>query len=350
MIIYSDNGVCDAWTTQIEAKIVKSFSEYLNLPGPKIAIFQAPFPRHIDFDHLANIFDQAYDNSDSLILLVSELHDVTVDFIENFDRPKVIFFLNGDLNFKLQYAICYHWFNWFETTANFYKQNEFLLDNLNPYDVKPKYFDILLGQKRPHRDEIFASVDEELKSKVVMTYLNDKIQFGFQGSSDKEWQWGQHGIELPNWPIRNTVHKVGYCGQMICLSQIIPTDIYNQTAYTVVAETWGTDNRFTFNTEKIVKPILAERLFLIASNQYYLRNLRALGFSTFSNVIDESYDLEPDYKLRCAMISQQIAYLAKQPQEEILAKIKPITEYNKLLMLSTDWHEEFLNSLRTVIV
>jgi len=350
MIVYSDSIVSSQIIGQDGPNIITDFPRYLESLDPKKAVFHAPFPRHNDFDELGRNFDRAYDVSEQIILLVSELHNVTVDFIENYDKTKIIYFLNGDLNFKLSQAQVYHWNNWFETTARFYKHNQHLLDKLNPYQLKPYYFDILLGQERPHRNYIFNYINEnKLNDQVIMTYMTTRHQ-NFQRCNNSEWIWESEGVEIPEWSIRHTVTKVKYYDQLISLSQIIPISIYNQTAYSLIAETWGSDNRFTFNTEKIVKPILAERLFLVASNQYYLRNLRDMGFKTFSGVIDESYDQEPDLERRCAMISEQVEYLIKQPQDEILKQIRPITEYNKHVMLDTDWYGDFARELRAVLL
>jgi hypothetical protein len=133
------------------------------------------------------------------------------------------------------------------------------------------------------------------------------------------------------------------------LSQVIPFSIYNQTAYTVVAET-NYDNHYSFYTEKIVKPILAERLFVAFSGQHYLRNLRSLGFKTFDRIIDETYDSVEDCDLRFKLACEQIQYLINQPQEEILDKIRPITEHNKQIMLATDWYGDFSKELRAVLL
>ena len=129
------------------------------------------------------------------------------------------------------------------------------------------------------------------------------------------------------------------------LSQVIPFSVYNQTAYTVVAET-NYDNHYSFYTEKIVKPILAERLFVVFSSRHYLRNLRSLGFRTFDGIIDETYDDIEDYDLRFKSACEQIEYLISQPQEDILARIRPITEHNKRVMLATDWQGRMLRSLQ----
>lgn len=350
MITYVDTNIFDNILDNIPLELVRNFSEYSNSPRPKQAIFHAPFPRHLDFDNLESKLNEISNSSHKILIMVSELHDITTDFIEKFDRPNVVFFLNGDLNLTLNHAQTRHWISWFETTARFYKNNLSILDQLTPYTVKPRYFDILLGQKRPHRDFIYNYMtNNDLAKDNILTYLvSDNVRF--QDRSQDEYIWEIPGVEIPDWPMRHTITKIKYYDQLICLSQIVPVSIYNQTAYSLVAETWGSDNRFTFNTEKIVKPILAERLFLVASNQYYLRNLRGLGFKTFENIVDESYDHEPLLEKRCSMICQQIEYLMSKPQSEILEQIRPITEYNKSLMLDTDWHGEFAREFQSVLL
>ena len=349
MNVYIDNAILDKFINKSYV-IHKNLQEFLISNGPKIAVFHAPFPRHKDFDHMSDIIDQIYDSCQSIIITVSELHDVTVDFIEKHDHRKITYFLNGQINFQLKYAKIYKWFSWFESTSNFYTNNLFLLEQLRPFDIKPKYFDILLGQQRPHRTYIYDEIiNQKLTNDCILTYLKTP-HHSFQERDNSEWIWETPGLEMPNWPMRHTVLKVKYYDQLISLSQIIPIEIYNQTAYSLVAETWGTDNRFTFNTEKIVKPILAQRLFLVASNQYYLRNLRNLGFYTFDRIIDESYDNEPDYQKRCNMIIDQIKYLMSLSQQQIFEKILPIVNHNKRIMLESEWHEDFVKEFQAVLL
>ena len=77
----------------------------------------------------------------------------------------------------------------------------------------------------------------------------------------------------------------------------------------------------------------------------YLANLRKLGFQTFGDIIDESYDNEHDALIRWDMAFQQIRWLAQQPQEEILDKIKPIVEHNFEVVMSTNWYKKFSDQL-----
>jgi hypothetical protein len=84
--------------------------------------------------------------------------------------------------------------------------------------------------------------------------------------------------------------------------------------------------------------------------QHYLRNLHNLGFRTFGDIIDESYNEEPDIVKRYAMIYGQMLYLFNQPQEKILAQVRPIAEYNKRHMLDSDWYGDFARELQAVLL
>jgi hypothetical protein len=133
------------------------------------------------------------------------------------------------------------------------------------------------------------------------------------------------------------------------LSQVVPIQAYSQTAFSIVAETnFASD--YVFHTEKIVKPILARRLFIVYGGHHYLKNLQRLGFKTFSNVIDESYDNETDYVCRGEMICKQISCLLQQDQRQILDAIQPIVEHNYQHMMSTEWNTNFIKELRAVLL
>ena len=68
---------------------------------------------------------------------------------------------------------------------------------------------------------------------------------------------------------------------------VVPAQYIN-TYFTVVSET-NIDSA-PFLTEKIYKPILAGHPFIVASTSGYYDQLHKLGFETFSEYIDESFD------------------------------------------------------------
>ena len=119
------------------------------------------------------------------------------------------------------------------------------------------------------------------------------------------------------------------------ISQIVPLRIYNQTAYTLVAET-NFSNHYSFYTEKSTKPILARRLFVTLGGQHQLANLRGLGFRTFGDVIDESYDVElNDFERMLKVIKEikKISQLNDTEVKEFIRNVSPIVKYNQVVML-----------------
>jgi hypothetical protein len=337
MIIYADTDVCRWHLDQIGLPYTRYIDDLKDTADLKLAVFHIPMP--YDQKKFSEPYEQkllyALDACDSIAILCSELHPETVKSIRKFQSPKIKYFLCGIID----NVNANHWMDWIITTTCFYKNNPTVLSQLTPYQAKSKMFDILLGQTRPHRDIVYNYItNHNLIDRVILTYMNQE-KF-IIGKNNSGWIWEDDGLEITDLNIKWTVDHVKYHGTYMSLSQIVPIDIYNQTAYSVVTET-NFHNDFNFYTEKIVKPILAERLFIVFAGQNYLKNLRSLGFKTFDIIIDESYDSIEDPDLRFKLACEQIKYLCDQSQETILEQIRPITEHNKRVILATDWYGDF---------
>jgi len=77
---------------------------------------------------------------------------------------------------------------------------------------------------------------------------------------------------------------------------------------TLVSETlWEPD--ISFFSEKIYKPLSVGHPFILIGNQYSLQRLQEMGFKTFSNWWDESYDTITDLKGRVKTIVELLAEL-----------------------------------------
>jgi len=75
------------------------------------------------------------------------------------------------------------------------------------------------------------------------------------------------------------------------LSNTIPINIYNQGYFNLVMETDIDFDNF-FLTEKTFKSILSGMPFVVIASPTYLANLHRLGFKTYNELWDESYDDE----------------------------------------------------------
>jgi hypothetical protein len=298
----------------------------------KIVCLQMPYP----MDTVINTVIANYlHHADHILVLMSELHFRTVEVTQLNDYAKVSYFICGELNFELKSSRVHKFFDWFTTSVHFYRyvKPNLLGEQLSPYSVKEKYFDVLLGRKKYHRDLAYCKISPEHN---IVSYFN-QLECDF--SNSQGWIWEQKDLVVEN-PVAYTVQQVLYHNHRMSLSQIIPLQVYNQSAYTLVAET-NIDNHYSFYTEKTVKPILARRLFIVLSGQYALRNLRRIGFRTFDGIIDESYDEIEDSLERCRMALAQMDRLIACSQQQVLERIKPICEHNYNLMITTNWYEDY---------
>lgn len=326
----------------------ENLNDFLNTDySIKFAGFHAPFPVTPDW---LDRFHAVYNHVDHSFVFCSELHELTVSQLLTIDLDRVSIFVCGFINREFTHARIYTWLDWFVTTTYFYTthQPDLLHNKLLPQINKSKKFDVLLGAQRTHRDFVNNYIKEHpgLEEHVIMTYFH-RIDQSLR--ENQNFILEDEGLEfIPERKLTHSIDPVRYYGKEMSLSQVVPISVYNQTYYSIVTET-NFQNHFNFYTEKIVKPLIAGRLFVAVAGQNYLANLRRLGFQTFENVIDESYDSETDPEIRWLRAMQQVEYLCHQNPEEIIAKIKDAVEHNQRLILKKDWYREFSLQLASVV-
>lgn len=228
------------------------------------------------------------------------------------------------------------WGDLFQSTADLYKKLPDKLEAITYQTTKPKYFDALMGLSKPHRRYVYHKIIEEK--------LEDKIIVSLEGKTDFVYE--------PDTNIINnsgiSSDKATYFGQHVNVSQIIPIDIFNQTAYSIITESFD-DSKFSIFSEKIVKPIIARRLFVVFSGYNFLKNLKRLGFKTFDGIIDEGYDQILPSKERYDRAFDQVKYLCSIDQQEVYKNIHDIVNYNYQLVNSTDWIKYVKNQIGKVL-
>lgn len=251
-------------------------------------------------------------------------------FLESIKHPNIHVFGDAVLNYSTN-----NWktiISWFIAPENFYANRPWaqdLLQQLIPWQQKiaKKSFDCLLGTKRPNRDFIAnAYHNSVLKGSVEFTYYHDHGNF-----KDMHIPRGLGPIDQN--------HNSTYQGQLVNISWMIPVDVYNSSWYSIVAETtqYNDHNQYT---EKVAKPIVAGRPFVVFAGQYYLQNLRKLGFKTFSSVIDESYDLVENSNDRWQQGWNQVEQLCKLNPQQVYSALESVLEHNRRHFIETDWHAE----------
>ena len=116
--------------------------------------------------------------------------------------------------------------------------------------------------------------------------------------------------------------------------------MYENTYFSVVSETifftdyWGWEDS-CFLSEKIFKAILFRHPFVLVATPHTLKHLRAIGYKTYSPVIDESYDSVEDNYERLIAITKEIDRLCKlkgEALDDYLKYCKEIADHNYKLL------------------
>lgn len=105
------------------------------------------------------------------------------------------------------------------------------------------------------------------------------------------------------------------------------------------------DNKLTLFSEKTIKAILHMNPFVINGDIGTLEYLKELGFKTFREFWDESYDLAENIDERQNKIINIIEDLKNKDLEELYNKMRPILEYNKDLLMNKDWQKNLIKFL-----
>lgn len=292
--------------------------------------------------------------SDHTFLIDSELHSYHLDLIELFrhSRPTT-WILPGRINDPQFSDHSIMWTPFIERVAGFYQTSmSWLLTGLDTKNYpKRRMFDALLGQKRRHRDFVYKHiVNSDLQDQFIASYQNNTNWRDFFNSKyiqDSYVITGTDALEA-----HGTSHEIKFGRNDIPLYAIIPVETYNDTAYTLVTETQPENTNSTpliFFTEKIVKPLVALRPFVVFSVPRYLETLQSLGFRTFSDIIDESYDQEPDDERRWTMAWQQVLSLVHRDQCEVRRQVAKTLRHNQRVAFETDWQNFPLPAIRKII-
>ena len=337
MNILTTNSQTHYWANQLSMPNIQLFDRkeaWRQSQGPRLSMIDT-----LAVPDLDDINDIISHSNHAMIFSPEFISDV---WCREFDLPSVTFFLGGHLNWPLRQARATECLYFFWSTCDFYRARPELL----VIDGKQTLmFDALLGRRKPHRAYVYNNIDHDQN---WVTYYPTDQDLDITQYQDNEFVWPSDVLDRPGQEITLSVQEVTVDGTIVSLSQILPREIYAQTRYSLVTETL-TDNGWSFFTEKIVKPMLAKRLFLVASGQHYLRNLRNLGFRTFEGLVDESYDQEPDANLRLEMIMDQVRYLSQQDAGVMQQHIAPILEHNFQVIMHTDWQQRVIDNINQVI-
>ena len=123
-----------------------------------------------------------------------------------------------------------------------------------------------------------------------------------------------------NFTIHNTVKK----------------ELFLDSCIHIITETSFSGNEL-FVSEKVLKPIVNYQPFIALGPVNYLKELKRLGFKTFSDFWDESYDEIHNNSDRMIRVYSLVKYLCEKTNEEwdeLNKQLYPILEHNRNHLLS----------------
>ena len=173
------------------------------------------------------------------------------------------------------------------------------------FDHSKKKYDLLYLTKkiRGHRQRMYEAI-EPLLANSLYTHWG----MGKKLPAEYELPWAQ---DYPDYGMDQDIYEKPY----------------NHTKYSLVSETHDSNDEI-FMTEKIWKAILAEHVFIVHGNLNYIKKLQELGFKTFGDYFDESYDQEIVQKRRIEKIVTTCKTLLQSDWHKIYSETEAIRKHN----------------------
>lgn len=233
------------------------------------------------------------------------------------------------------------------------------LVNLSKFNFPPqvkqqdlKCFGMFVGRSNAPRLNLASYIDANYAAQSLLTYHFAKdIEFHRDniGLEDLYQNWGiedvaRHAKFLSTCPRLlhgNAVVEIDQtskhnpANQFLQADKTLLVDQYPKFLVEIVCETFYTGDTF-FVTEKTWRPILLKTPFIVQGPQWFLRNLKKLGFMTFDRWWDEGYSEDPPSH-QLTEIIRVIDYLSTKPPQELYQmydQMQDILEYNYVVFNS----------------
>ena len=292
-------------------------------------------PAGIPMFYYSNIDQINLSSSDIIAIdcLTEGLHSAT--YFNQYNKNKhYIIFANGVWKetgtIKINYTLITHLFFLFGACDTYLASPKFgsYIDKDYKFDYpKSCIFTSLIGNVRKERSYLVDNLLKNLNYKnYILRYSGEDLGLA---SDDLDVVRFTKGKFDPYSPISSLDSKYYHT-----ISTTIPINMYNQSYFNLIVES---DIDFIDNfflTEKTIKSLIVGMPFIVVSTPYFLKNLNQLGFKTYSELWDESYDIETDYKKRIDKITTLVNSLETFDWDKHRDKLIEISNKNKLMFLN----------------
>jgi hypothetical protein len=202
---------------------------------------------------------------------------------------------------------------------------------------RPYRFLFLNGRSRPHRSFMINRLSGLLDSAI---WSNLDSGNGAIKTLSRQYEVENFSVDVEANSVGLVKHQVfppNFWGDVI-----IRAEPYLDTYFSLVSETVHSYPH-SFRTEKIWKPIAVGHPWIAVANRGFYRDMHNLGFRTFGDLIDESFDSIEDNDQRLERVAAVVEDLCSQDLACFLESCYTVCKYNQqhLAEMRTKVREEF---------
>lgn len=247
-------------------------------------------------------------------------------------------------DFGISYDIVPHLFFLFDMVDTYLSPNRFCFHTDKSYKFdypKPCIFTSTVGNARPERDYFINTLKEKINyNNFILRYSGEDLGIDATKFDMINFEKGQFD------PYTSIIEKYYHS-----VSQSLPINMYNQSYVNLVVETDIDYADNFFLTEKTIKTLLTGMPFVVVSTPNFLKHLQQLGFTTYNQLWDESYDSILDYKSRIDAIvglCNSLGQFDWKSNRSLLAEIQLKNQNNffNLMQVATQEFENFENIIK----
>tara|TARA_S200002703_G_scaffold49730_1_gene43161 strand:+ start:1174 stop:2265 length:1092 start_codon:yes stop_codon:yes gene_type:complete len=206
--------------------------------------------------------------------------------------------------------------------------------------LKNKRFITLNGKLKPHREQLINFIEKNNLNKhidySVMEYNKPLDNYNFENVNVQKKVNKLYREETNNrvsWHnMKKDQHTDFHINQIYTDSKwwfarkenLLP--MYNKYNLDIVTESESNVSDKIFFTEKTLRPLYFGLPFLLMGNEGMLKGLREMGYATYDNIFDESYDTKKNWKSRLRIITSEVKRFCELSDKDFSNEIKKTTD------------------------
>ena len=195
------------------------------------------------------------------------------------------------------------------------------------------------GRVKPHREQLINFIEKNNLNKhidySVMEYNKPLDNYNFenvdvQKKIDKLYKEEHNRVSWHN--MKKNEHTDFHINQIYADSKwwyawkenLLP--MYNNYNLDIVSESESNHDDKIFFTEKTLRPLYFGLPFLLMGNEGMLKGLREMGYATYDNIFDESYDTKKNWESRLSIIVSEVKRFCEMSDKDFSNEIKKTTD------------------------